>query len=124
MTLRILVADESEAAREIAAGILGEMGYSCAACATTLEALARSEVQMPDALIVDSAMTGALELIRAVRSMREGRRPLILYSLAIVDLRSLMAGKLAGATDFLLKPFDRKVLAAAFAGIPPMEAVA
>lgn len=124
MKLRVLIADESEAVRKIAAEILGQMGYDCGECSTTLEALARSDAQMPDALIVDSAMAGALDLIRAVRSMRDGRRPLILYSLVKADLRCLMAGKTAGASDFLLKPFDRKVLAAAFASIPAMEAVA
>jgi FixJ family two-component response regulator len=33
-----------------------------------------------------------------------------------------MAGKKAGATDFLLKPFDRKVLGAAFAGLTSVAA--
>jgi two-component system chemotaxis response regulator CheY len=124
MKLRVLIADESEAVRKIAAEILGQMGYDCTGCATTLDVLARSDAQMPDALIVDSAMTGALDLIRAIRTMHDGHRPLILYSLVKADLRCLMAGKTAGASDFLLKPFDRKVLAAAFAAVPTMEAVA
>ncbi len=91
---------KAKAVRKIAAEILGQMGYDCGECSTTLEALARSDAQMPDALIVDSAMAGALDLIRAVRSMRDGRRPLILYSLVKAESPLPHGGQDRGASTF------------------------
>ena len=76
--------------------------------------MARCEASLPDLLIVDSALEGALELVAAVRLMPAGKSVRILYGVAEADLRKLMAAKRAGADDFLLKPYDSKVLHALF----------
>ena len=41
----------------------------------------------------------------------------IYYCVVEADLKKMMAGKRAGATDFLMKPFDRKILTSVFAGL-------
>jgi two-component system chemotaxis response regulator CheY len=115
--LRILIADESEAVRKVAAHILAEIGFSILESASTLDALAKSQTGLPDILIVDSAMTGALDLIQHIRALPNGGKVKIYYSVTKADLRCLMAGKRAGADDFLLKPFERKALGAAFSGL-------
>jgi two-component system chemotaxis response regulator CheY len=120
--LRVLIADESEVVRKIAAHILTEMGLETVECASTLDLLVKCQTELPAAIIVDSAMVGALDVIRNIRALPNGRHPQIFYSLVKADLRSLMAGKTAGATDFLLKPFDRKTLNAAFAAIAHFRA--
>ena len=65
-------------------------------------------------MIVDSALDGALELISAIRLLPGGKSTRILYGVSEADLRKLMAAKRAGADDFLLKPYDIKVLHALF----------
>jgi two-component system chemotaxis response regulator CheY len=115
--LRLLIADESQAVRKVAAQILGDLGFVVTESASTLDAFARSQAALPDVIIVDAAMTGALELIANIRNLPAGRTPQIYYALTKADLRCLMAGKRAGADDFLLKPFDRKVLGAAFSNL-------
>ena len=111
--LRLLIADESEAARKIAAQILDELGFTVMESASALDAFASSQMALPNVVIVDSGLTGALDLIANLRSLPNGNLVQIYYSVTKADLRSLMAGKKAGANDFLLKPFDRKVLGAA-----------
>jgi two-component system chemotaxis response regulator CheY len=113
--LRLLIADESEAIRKIASQLLGDLGFRVTASSSTLDAFAKAQAALPDVVIVDSAMTGALELIANIRALPNGYMPNIYYSLTKADLRCLMNGKRAGANDFLLKPFDRKVLSLAFA---------
>lgn len=122
--LRVLVADESEAVRKIAAQILGDLGFSVAESSSALDAFSKCETNLPNIVIVDSAMTGALDLISNLRNLPNGSLPLVYYSVTKADLRCLMAGKKAGANDFLLKPFDRKVLAAVFGAMAAAEAAA
>ncbi|MDB5525826.1 MAG: hypothetical protein JWM58_3589 [Rhizobium sp.] len=111
--LRLLIADESDAVRKIAAQILDDLGFSVMESASALDAFARSQMTLPNVVIVDSGLIGALDLIANLRSLPNGNLVQIYYSVTKADLRCLMAGKKAGASDFLLKPFDRKVLGAA-----------
>ena len=112
--LRLLIADQPKDDCDAACGLFSELGFSVAVSPSALDAIARCEASLPDLLIVDSALEGALELIAAVRLMSGGRGVRILYGVAETDLRKLMAAKRAGADDFLLKPYDLKVLHALF----------
>ncbi|MNL59710.1 hypothetical protein D3C87_1834610 [compost metagenome] len=67
-------------------------------------------------MIVDASLDGALDLIAAVRALPNGKSVKIFYCVIEADLKRMMAGKRAGADDFLLKPFDRKILTSVFAG--------
>ena len=60
-------------------------------------------------------MTGALDLISSVRQMEGGKDVRIFYLMIEKEFKQMMAGKRAGADDFLLKPFDRRSLTEAFA---------
>ena len=73
------------------------------------------DAELPDVLCVDAGMTGALELIASVRQMNGGKNVRIHYLMIEKEFKQMMAGKRAGADDFLLKPFDRRSLTEAFA---------
>ena len=122
--LRLLIADQPKDDCDAACGLFSELGFSVAVSPSALDAIARCEASLPDLLIVDSALEGALELIAAVRLMSGGRGARILYGVAETDLRKLMAAKRAGADDFLLKPYDLKVLHALFDEILAKSAAA
>lgn len=112
--LRLLIADESEAVRETADRILSELGFAVTGCASALDAVAKCDAGLPDVIIVDSRLDGALDLIANIRLMPAARSTRILYGVETADLRLLMAAKRAGADDFLLKPYESKVLHALF----------
>ena len=112
--LRLLIAEESEAVRETADGILSELGFAVTGCASALDAVAKCDTALPDVIIVDSNLEGALDLIAGIRLMPSGRSVRVLYGVDQADLRKLMAAKRAGADDFLLKPYESKVLHALF----------
>jgi two-component system chemotaxis response regulator CheY len=115
--LRLLIADESDAVRLVGMCILKELNFVVFEASSALDALAKCEQLLPDIIIIDSAMAGALDLIANIRIMPGGAQARILYSLVQADLKSLMAARRAGANDVLLKPFDRKVLSAIFANL-------
>jgi two-component system chemotaxis response regulator CheY len=110
----VLIVDQSEAVCTVCGLILGELGFSTVEAANTLDVLARCQAAMPDVVIVDAGLDGAFELISALRMLPNSQSLTIFCSIAKADLRTLMAAKNAGATDVLLKPFDRKALAAVF----------
>lgn len=112
--LRLLISDESEAVRQAASAILAELGFAVTASPSALDAVAKCDAGLPDVIIVDSNLEGALELISGIRLMPSGKSARILYGVEIADLRRLMAAKHAGADDFLLKPYESKVLHALF----------
>jgi two-component system chemotaxis response regulator CheY len=114
MTLRLLIADPSPQDCDTATDLLAALGFCVAVSRSPLEALARCESALPDVLIVDSSLADALDLIGSARLMAGNRPVRILYGVAEADLRALMAAKHAGADDFLLKPYESKVLHALF----------
>ena len=67
--------------------------------------------------IIDAGMEDALDLVTELKQLANGREIRIFYCLVENDLKRMMTAKRAGATDFLLKPFDRRSLTSAFAEI-------
>ena len=112
--LRLLIADESEQVRDTASAILTELGFSVTGSASALDAVARCDTGLPDVVIVDAGLDGALELISNIRLLPAGKSTRILYGVENADLRRLMAARHAGADDVLLKPYESKVLHALF----------
>jgi len=111
---RFMIADSSDVVRKVGKRILSELDFLVSEASNVYEALSNCQVELPEYLIVDSGMDGALELISTIRGMEGGKEVKIYYCVVEADLKKLMMGKRAGATDFLLKPFDRKILTAVF----------
>lgn len=111
---RFMITDTSDVVRKVGRRILSELDFLVSEASNVREALIGCETELPDYLLVDSGMDGALDLIASVRALPNGKDVKIYYCVIEADLKKLMAGKRAGATDFLLKPFDRKILTAVF----------
>ncbi len=111
---RLMIADTSDVVRKVGKRILSELGFMVLEAATDREGIRRCAEEMPNILIVDAAMEGAIDLITTVRGMPNGNSVRIYYCVIEADLKKMMVGKRAGANDFLLKPFDRKILTATF----------
>lgn len=113
---RLMIVDGSDIVRKVGKRILSELGFLVAEAETASEAILRCQAELPNFLIVDSTLDNALEVITAVRDMPGGKACRIFYCVIEADLKKMMAGKRAGADDFLLKPFDRKILTSVFSG--------
>lgn len=122
--LRLLIADQPKDDCDAATGLFSELGFAVTMSPGILDTLARCDASLPDLLVVDSSLDGALELIASIRLMPGGKGVRILYGVAEADLRKLMAAKRAGADDFLLKPYEIKVLHALFDEILARSAAA
>ncbi|MCF3638366.1 response regulator [Rhizobium sp. TRM95111] len=114
---RIMIADGSDVVRKVGKRILSGLDYLVLEAGSSLEALVRCEAELPNVIIVDATMDGALELIGNIRNLPNGKSVRIFYCVVEADLKKMMMGKRAGADDFLLKPFDRKILTQVFANL-------
>jgi two-component system chemotaxis response regulator CheY len=107
---RIIVVDESPVICKVAKRILTGFDFTVVESNSLSQARNYCEAELPDVIVIDSDLDGALDLIADIRAMEGGKDIRIVYSLVEADLKRMMAGRRAGASDFLLKPFDRTSL--------------
>ncbi|MCV3207124.1 response regulator [Mesorhizobium sp. YC-39] len=113
---RCMFIDNSSVIRKVAKRILGGPDMLVIEAASGFDAVEMCAADMPDIIIVDSALPDmqAVDVIRRVRAMASPVRPQILISLVEVEVASIMKAKRAGAQGYLLKPFNRPQLLECF----------
>jgi len=105
----ILVADDSDANRMVAAGHLEAAGYDTVAVASGEEALELLATQRPAMVVLDVLMPGlgGLETCRRIRATPELAELPVLFLTALGDRDVTGPALDAGADDLLAKPFHR-----------------
>ena len=111
---RLMIADDSAVICKVTKRILTGLDYLVIEASNSGEAMIMCDADLPDYLIVDAGMPGALDLVASVRGQEGGGNVYIYYLLVENELKTMMAGKRAGVDDFLFKPFDRQILSAVF----------
>src|ERR1700676_496005 len=108
---RILVVDDEEPIREIVASMLGTAGYACKQAASGMEALAvlnsgeEFELMRSDLMMADLDGIGVSERARK----KSPDMPVVMVT-AVHDISVALAAIRNGASDSLLKPFEREQL--------------
>jgi len=111
--MKILVADDDEAMRDLVEAVLKSAGHDVVTAADGLEAWAAFERESPELLVLDWQMPGlsGVDLCEKVRRTPTGQHTFILMATArgaTDDLRRVLA---AGANDYLMKPVLPEALA-------------
>ncbi len=112
-TFLILVVDDDEDIRELITHILGGE-FQLFGASDGSSALIQIEQRQPDLILLDLMLpdTSGLEVLRQIRSNSEARVrqiPVILLS-AMIEKPDFKTYTTVGATEFLAKPFQAKVL--------------
>ena len=108
-----LIVDDSEPLRSIAAKIVSALGLRVSEAGDGAAALAICRDRMPDAILLDWNMPvmSGIEFLKALG--REARPlPPVIFCSGESSVRHLQEAIAAGAADYVMKPFDRDVLAA------------
>jgi diguanylate cyclase (GGDEF)-like protein len=113
--MRVLVAEDDRASRNLLSRILAGWGYEVSAVSDGLEAWA--ELQGPDPpplVVLDWMMPGldGVEVCRLARAVPTPSPPYIILLTARSGKEDIVVGLEAGADDFVSKPFDRDELRA------------
>jgi two-component system chemotaxis response regulator CheY len=114
MAKRILTVDDSATFRKVLAHSLKGAGYDVVAAADAEEALELLDDTVVDMVITDLTMPGldGIELTRAIRARADlASLPIIVLS-TVGEEESLRAGKEAGASGWIVKPFEPEELVA------------
>jgi two-component system chemotaxis response regulator CheY len=109
-----LIADDSAVIRRAARSILNDLHFRTAEAADGLDALSQCRQRPPDAILLDNTMPylDGLGVMEILRQQRGRRVPKIIFCTADRDPRTIARAIEAGAHEYLIKPFDRNILAA------------
>lgn len=125
-----LLVEDAPVVRKVANRILSDLGYLVIEASNAIDALEKCRSQIPDGIIVDwelPRMSG-IEFITEFRKIDGSARSKIFYCTCEIAVSDMTRAKRAGATSFLMKPFNREILmhklAEAGMDIQPVDAVA
>jgi len=108
----VLVADDSRTIQSMVASRLERSGYDVVSCANGTEALRIALERVPALVILDVEMPG-LDGFAVTRALREDDTtrdiPVVLLTGHDDDV-SVQAGRVAGATEYITKPFSPQAL--------------
>ena len=112
--MRILIAEDDPVARRLVQRAVEDFGHQADVEEDGLAAWARLEDGSYDLLISDWLMPGldGLDLTRRVRARPGGPFCYVLLLTARFSKDDVVAATMAGADDFMVKPFDRDLLRA------------
>ena len=109
-----LIADDSAAIRSAARSILKDLDFHTTEAEDGLDALSQCRARRPDAILLDQTMPylDGMGVMQALREKIPGPVPKIIFCTAERDPRHIARAIDAGAHEYLIKPFDRILLAA------------
>jgi two-component system chemotaxis response regulator CheY len=115
--MRALVIDDSRAVRLFIRGILAELGIDVVEAGDGREGLDRLADSPADLILVDWNMPvmDGLEFITAVRARREYDSVHIMMVTTETESEQVTRAMVAGANEYLMKPFTKEVLTAKLA---------
>ena len=107
-----LIVDDSDIVRKYARLIFESLDYRVVEAVSPLEAYERLAGLSPHLVLADWRVPGEymFDFIRQTRKMPLSRRPYIMYMATENDTTDLDRAIVAGADDFLLKPFNRDII--------------
>ena len=111
-----LIVDDSSVVRKVARRILEDMDYIVEEAEDGQEAFDKCRQEMPDAILLDWSMPilNGLEFLKLLRGYVGGEKPRVVYCTVENDIGAIAMALKAGASDYMMKPFDRSILEAKF----------
>ena len=103
---KVLVVDDAQFMRMRTIKLLTENGYDCVEAGTGLEAVQRYKDEKPDAVMLDITMPDmdGLEALKQLKQLDPNAK--VTMCTAMGQQSIVMEAIKAGATDFVVKPFD------------------
>ncbi|MEO5807572.1 response regulator [Devosia sp.] len=111
-----LIVDDSSVVRKVARRILEDMDYIVEEAEDGQEAIDKCKDEMPDCILLDRDMPvmGGIEFLKLLRSYVGGQKPKVVFCTVENDIGAIAMALKAGASDYMMKPFDRAILESKF----------
>jgi two-component system chemotaxis response regulator CheY len=113
---QVLIVDDSTVIRKVAKRIFENMGFQTSEAEDGRQALAACSFLMPDAILLDWNMPvmDGFQFLREMRKMPGGSRPKVVFCTTENDVAHIARAMHAGADEYIMKPFDRRILQTKF----------
>jgi two-component system chemotaxis response regulator CheY len=110
-----LIVDDSDVVRKVAKKVLEDLHFTSTEEEGAEPALESCRRALPDVVLLDWHMPGmgAHEFMQLLRRIPGGDAPLVIYCTTENDRNDIAAARRSGASEILMKPFDRDDLATA-----------
>ena len=111
-----LIVDDSKVIRMVARKILEGLNFSISEAENGQLALEACQRQMPDVVLLDWNMPvmDGLGFPRALRATDGGGQPVVVFCTTENDLSKIQEAIVAGANEYIMKPFDRDIIETKF----------
>jgi len=111
---RILIVDDDPNIRRLLSRMLEPNGFELLHAGDGEEGIARASAEQPDLILLDVVMPklNGFEVCRRLKAMEKFRLTPVVLITGLSDVQDRVAGILAGADDFLSKPFEQTELVA------------
>lgn len=109
-----LVIDDSRLVRQVSRRIVEDLGFECTEAEDGKHAYELCQEFMPDLVIVDWNMPvmSGLEFVEKLRAMENGKHPHVIFCTTEDNLAHIERALNAGATEYIMKPFNRDMIQA------------
>lgn len=114
-----LVVDDSRVIRKVARRMLEEIGFQVDEAGDGQQALDHCAAGLPYFILLDWNMPvmNGLEFLKALRALPGGDAPIVVFCTTENDLDHIQAALEAGASEYIMKPFDREILEAKLSSV-------
>ncbi len=111
-----LIVDDSSVVRKVARRILEDVDFIVDEAEDGQEAFDKCRQEMPDAILLDWQMPimNGIEFLKLLRGYVGGDKPHVVYCVTENDIGQIAMALKAGASDYMMKPFDRDILEGKF----------
>lgn len=111
-----LVVDDSRVVRKVARRILEELNFTCEEAEDGQKAYDYCTGKMPDAILLDWNMPvmSGIEFLEKLRAMPSGGSPKVVFCTTENDMAHIQRAILAGANEYIMKPFDTEIIKSKF----------
>ena len=118
-----LVVDDSGVVRKIARRILEEMGFNIIEAEDGAKALEACKTAMPEGVLLDWNMPvmDGYEFLGNLRRMPGGDAPKVVFCTTENDMDHISRALHAGANEYIMKPFDKDIVATKFQEVGLIE---
>lgn len=112
MAKKILTVDDSASIRQMVSFTLKQAGYDVVEAIDGVQGLSKAKSEAPHLIITDLNMPNmnGIDMIRGIRQVSEHKFTPILMLTTESDTSKKMEGKDAGATGWIVKPFNPEQL--------------
>jgi two-component system, chemotaxis family, chemotaxis protein CheY len=118
-----LVVDDSSVVRKIARRILTELGFDVIEAEDGEKALEACFVTLPDAILLDWNMPvmDGIDFLCNLRRLPGGDAPKVVFCTTENDVAHIARALEAGANEYIMKPFDKEIIANKFQEVGLIE---